>query len=63
MFVSIPSRDDPGDVDRTLLLLTSHHIETKAFRRLKGQGEGGKVKREEGEGRDGRERVGENLTY
>ena len=29
--LSISTRYDPGDVDRTLLLTTTHHIEPKSF--------------------------------
>lgn len=34
LLVSITSRDDSGNVDWTLLLLPSHHIEAKPFRSL-----------------------------
>ena len=34
LLVSVASGNDPGDVDRTLLLLTTHHIESKPLRCL-----------------------------
>ena len=31
MLICIASRNDPGDIDGTFLLLSSHHIEPKPF--------------------------------